>query len=123
MAILLCLMMCRVALRSEFWGVIAVAAIITTFTTSAHGGIWMITSVAALMNSILVLAVLVRYGVFAVIVSMTCRLVLDWFPLTLDSKNWYFENGMAAVMLITVCALIGFYLAVRKQPRFKALST
>ncbi len=123
MFILLCLMMCRVALRSEFWGVIAAAAILTIFTTSAHGGNWMITSVAGLMNSILFLAILVRYGVFAVLAGMTCRLVLDWFPLTLDSRNWYFENGSAAVLLITFGSLIGFYLAVSSQPKFNRLST
>ena len=83
----------------------------------------MITSVAASINSVLFLTILVRYGVFAVIASMTCRLVLDWFPLTLDSKNWYFENGMAAAVLIAVGSLMGFYLAVRKQPRFQGLST
>ena len=82
----------------------------------------MITSVAALINAVLFLFILIRFGIFAVIVSMTFRLALDWSPLTLDSKNWYFDSGIAVVLLITVGSLIGFYLAVSNQPKAEGLS-
>jgi serine/threonine-protein kinase len=121
--LLLCLMMCRVALRSEFRGFIAASALVTLFLISAHGGNWLITSVASLINAVLFLFILIRFGIFAVIASMTFRIALDWSPLTLDSRNWYFDNGIAVVLLITVSSLIGFYLAVSNQPKVARLNT
>ena len=122
--VVLCLMICRLAFRTKTRASIAATLMLTAFTTSAItaiGGNWMITSIPAIVSAMLVLTLAVRFGFLAVLSFMTCRVLLDWFPLTLDTENWYFQTGMSAIFFISVCALIGVYLAVGNQSKVNTI--
>jgi serine/threonine-protein kinase len=66
----------------------------------------------------LIYCVMVRFGLFAVMVFVTVVRNLEDIPITTDPTNWYAPYGFFVVGLIAAFAVIGFKLSLGGKPVF-----
>jgi len=63
-----------------------------------------------------VLFVLLRFGLLALVFSLFFYLLLQNFPITLETSAWYFDSALFAMVLAGVIAAYGFYAALGGRP-------
>jgi serine/threonine-protein kinase len=73
---------------------------------------------AVVLISVLKVAVLMRYGIQALVVAIFASQVLIEYPLVLDSSRWYSAHSMFALAVVLGLSLYGFYTALAGQPLF-----
>ena len=65
-----------------------------------------------ILSSVILLrmAVLVRFGLLAIVVALLVERLLEW-PITADSGRWYFATGVWAMLLVMAITVFGFVAA------------
>ena len=113
--IMMILLVNRTVFRSERGALIATQVGFASLTAALMGGSLAIAIPVAMIMVSTVLFLLVRFGMLALLSFFTCRMLLDFFPLTFDTSRWYFANGFAAPLLIASMAALGCYFATANR--------
>jgi len=71
------------------------------------------------VNAALLLLLLMRYGLFAMIVAEFFFLLMIFYPMTSDFSAWYAGGPFVAFGLSTALAVYGFYRSLAGQPLFR----
>lgn len=58
----------------------------------------------------------IRYGLVALITASFVSGILSMFPLTLDSREWYADLSLFALLLVCAIAIFGFYTSRMRTP-------
>ena len=101
----------RVILRRESWATIVAGIIVALI--AAQGGdassnaAWRWYTVA--IGVAIGLTVLVRFGFLASALAMFTQHLASSAPLTLDTDQWYFENGLLVMAFLLLVASYGCY--------------
>jgi len=69
-------------------------------------------NLAALCFAALAMIAALRFGLLALMVSLSAAYVLNMTPTTLDPSDWFFPSFAQTIVLITVAAVLGFRLAL-----------
>jgi hypothetical protein len=77
-------------------------------------------AVGALLVAI-ILGVILRFGLFAGMVTFFCHLLTKDLPMTLDGSALYFTTSALAIALVLGMSVLGFVLARANQPLFGRL--
>ncbi len=75
----------------------------------------------ALVNGLAVL-ILIRFGLLAMVVTLTAQNILGAFPLTAHLSAWYAEPTIFSFTVLLTLALFTFYTATAGKPRFGSVS-
>jgi hypothetical protein len=68
------------------------------------------------------LMVLIRFGLFALVMALCTQGVLEDFPLTAHLSTWYAEPTIFVFSVVLAAAIFGFYTSTAGKPRFGGIS-
>ena len=114
--VVMVLLTCRITLKTERRAKVAFLLLMPLLLTVLTGGNPVLTFLAFLIRSTLLLFLIVRFGLVALITDLTVLNLLIQFPVTADQSHWYFTHGMVAVASIFAIALYGFFTSLGKRP-------
>jgi serine/threonine-protein kinase len=115
---LLLLLLLALILRKEWLAIGGVWLLLTLFdalTGKNPSTDWLIGGV----NAALLLLLLMRYGLFAMIVAEFFFLLIIFYPMTSDFSAWYAGGTFFALGLSAALAVYGFYRSLAGQPLFR----
>ena len=72
-------------------------------------------ALATALWGLAVAAMLYRFGLLALVISLSLSFALSHAPLTLDASRWYFWQGAFVVALVLELAIWGFRNVLGKQ--------
>jgi hypothetical protein len=113
----------RMILRSDRAGFVGLVALQTLLQFGSgsgsslpiNGPIAIVVPIMVVENLLLV-AVLTRFGLFAFMVALLVQTMLTQFPVTFQASAWYAGYGYAALALIGAIAVYGFRVSLGGQP-------
>jgi serine/threonine-protein kinase len=76
----------------------------------------------AILETVVLIAVLFRFGLLAIMGAIFVPQLLLRLPLTLDPPSWYFAHGMVGVAVVLGLAIYGFHTSLGGQKAFGGLS-
>ena len=116
-SLLMLLWVSRALLRSERWAAVLFVCVYIAGVLGMNQGSRVILFFPAFLHGVVVLILLTRFGTLGLIVCYTVHLLIQTFPLTLDSSTWFFGHGLFAMLLVLLVALGGMAILVNKRPR------
>jgi serine/threonine-protein kinase len=110
MAMLFLLMLFRLVLRVG-WIAVLVLILLLTALASMTGDSPAADAIPSLVFSVVWVAILLRFGLFAAMVAIFTVNTLAVFPLTLDFSRWFAPYGLLALVALGGLAAYGFHAA------------
>ena len=120
MVLLMLLFLFRLVLRRNWLAATAAIVFMTGMASLANWqpdalGVSLIIISVHLIMAILMIFLLVRYGLFAAVVSVFIHQIYHRFPITLDPSDWYFSLGLVPLFAISALGVYGFHTALAGQ--------
>jgi len=121
MVLLMLLFLFRLVLRRNWLAATAAIVFMTGISSLANWqpdaiDVSLIIVSVYLITSTLTIFLLVRYGLFAMVVSVFAHQLYHRFPITLDPNDWYFNLGLVPLLVLLALGLYGFHTALAGQP-------
>jgi hypothetical protein len=105
LAWLLILLLLRIVFRSDTLAIVAAVIVVLPSVTPAGGHLLLYGSLRLLVAA-LSMFVLLRFGLFALVVELSFANALTRLPITLNSSEWYAERSV--MVLLCLAGLIGY---------------
>jgi serine/threonine-protein kinase len=102
---LLILLLLRIAFRSDKLAIVATIIVVLPIATLPGDHLLLEVSVGALVAALSVV-VLLRFGLFALVIEISFANAVARLPITLNSSEWY--AGRSAMVLLALAGLIGY---------------
>jgi hypothetical protein len=107
--VLLTLLLVRVVVRRERLALVVTWVILTVLVGLLGGVSWSVAWrwYAVAVGVAILLGVLIRFGFLAATITFLARFLASNAPLTLDTHQWYFENGLFVMAFLLCIATYG----------------
>jgi hypothetical protein len=119
LCLLALLVFLRVVFRSELFAMFAVVIFLCIVLFDRES--WITTLVQHTLTWTTLLLLVLRFGLLAFVVGWYTLMLLQHFPLTVDSEHFYFGSGLLATTAVTALALYGFYITIGGRAGLKRL--
>ena len=110
----------RLITKREWLAAAIVAALIAL--PAAFGPHAVVNTIGAVFVNSLALLILIRFGLLAMIVTLTLQNALEAFPLTAHIFAWYGEPTIFMFALLLAISIFAFYTSTAGKPLFGSIS-
>src|SRR4029453_7884269 len=114
---LLILLLLRIAFRSDKLAIVAAIIVVLPIVTLPGEHLLLDTFVGVLIAAVSVF-VLLRFGLFALVVEMTFANTLTRLPITLNLSDWYAGRSLVVLLCLICLAGYGFHASLAGCPLF-----
>jgi hypothetical protein len=105
----------RLALRRT-WLAIFTLVLLATALAVPSASPWAV--VHGVVTAALFIAILMRVGLLAAVVTLMCERLLTRLPMTLELDAWYFGSSLIVLLVIVGVATLGLVLALKGRSSF-----
>ena len=100
------------------WLAILLLGLVTVFGIGEPGHNPAYQIPAGVIMAAIIIFVLVRFGLFASVLTNFVAAFLEAAPLTVDPEAWYFGRSLAVLLILLAAAVYGFWLSLGEKPAF-----
>ena len=100
-------------LRKRWLAAVAIPMVLAAVGWSQEG---LVGGAVVLVTYLLLTVVLLRFGLFPLVVSAFINPLLDHSPLTMDAASWYAPNSWLVLAVVTGLAVYAFRVALAGRP-------
>lgn len=100
-------------LRKRWLAAVAIPLVLAAVGWSQEG---LVGGAVVLVTYLLLTLVVLRFGLFPLVVSAFINPLLDHAPLTMDAASWYAPNSWLVLAVVTVLAVYAFRVALAGRP-------
>jgi len=108
----------RVLLRRQ-WLAAGMITLLITATSVSISNLLIVSIPIVVLYTAVQLILMLRFGLLALIFSLTANYMLKAFPITLSFSSWYAGTGMFALLAVLALAVWGFHTSLGGQKVFE----
>jgi hypothetical protein len=112
---LLILLLLRIAFHSDKLAIVAAIIVVLPVVTLPGEHLLLDIFLGVLVAAVSVI-VLLRFGLFALVVEMTITNTLTRLPITLNSSDWYAGRSLAVLLCLMCLISYGFHASLAGRP-------